>query len=150
MRKYSLSEQVRPFHYQTDGIKHSVNLRQIVALRDFADVKTGDEGGWIDDEAALSHDGECWIYDANSAVFAGAKIEGNARLTGECIISMGAIVSDNARLDSVHVSHCARLSDNVTASHSQIRGYCHLADNARILPHCHIIAARGLDRKSVV
>lgn len=144
MRKYSLSEQVRPFHYQTDGIKHSVNLRQIVALRDFADVKTGDEGGWIDDEAALSHDGECWIYDANSAVFAGAKIEGNARLTGECIISMGAIVSDNARLDSVHVSHCARLSDNVTASHSQIRGYCHLADNARILPHCHIIAARGL------
>ena len=144
MRKYSLSEQVRPFHYQTDGIKHSVNLRQIVALRDFADVKTGDEGGWIDDEAALSHDGECWSYDANSAVFAGAKIEGNARLTGECIISMGAIVSDNARLDSVHVSHCARLSDNVTASHSQIRGYCHLADNARILPHCHIIAARGL------
>lgn len=45
MRKYSLSEQVRPFQYQTDGIKHSVNLRQIIALRDFADVKTGDEGG---------------------------------------------------------------------------------------------------------
>ncbi|HEY4469281.1 MAG TPA: YdcK family protein [Klebsiella sp.] len=144
MRKYFLSEQVRQFHYQADGITHSVNLRQIVAIRDFADVKAGDEGGWLDNEAALSHDGECWIYDANSAVFAGAKIEGNARLTGECIISLGAIVSDNAHLDSVHVSHYARISDNVTISHSQIRGYCHLADNAQILPHCLIIAAQGL------
>lgn len=134
MRKYYLSEKVRQFHYEADGNKHSVNLRQIVALRDFADVKSGDEGGWLDNEAALSHEGECWIYDPNSAVFAGAKIEGNARLTGECIIIHGAIVSDNARLDSVQASHCARISDNVTVSHSQIRGYCHLADNARILP----------------
>ena len=83
MRKYYLSEKVRQFHYEADGNKHSVNLRQIVALRDFADVKRGDEGGWLDNEAALSHEGECWIYDPNSAVFAGAKIEGNARLTGE-------------------------------------------------------------------
>ena len=87
MRKYYLSEKVRQFHYEADGNKHSVNLRQIVALRDFADVKSGDEGGWLDNEAALSHEGECWIYDPNSAVFACAKIEGNARLTGECIIS---------------------------------------------------------------
>ncbi len=144
MRKYYLSEKVRQFHYEADGNKHSVNLRQIVALRDFADVKSGDEGGWLDNEAALSHEGECWIYDPNSAVFAGAKIEGNARLTGECIISHGAIVSDNARLDSVQASHCARISDNVTVSHSQIRGCCHLADNAQILPHCLIIAAQGL------
>jgi len=148
MRKYYLSEKVRQFHYDADGNKHSVNLRQIVALRDFADVKRGDEGGWLDNEAALSHEGECWIYDPNSAVFAGAKIEGNARLTGECIISHGAIVSDNARLDSVQASHCARISDNVTVSRSQIRGYCHLADNAQILPHSLIIAAQGLTADS--
>ncbi|WP_139538130.1 YdcK family protein [Klebsiella spallanzanii] len=144
MRKYCLSEKVRQFHYEADGIKHSVNLRQIVALRDFADVKTGDEGGWLDDEAALSHSGECWIYDANSAVFAGAKIEGNARLTGECIISHNAMISDNVRLDNTHVSYHAIISDNVTIRQSQIRGYCHLADNARILPHCLIVAAQGL------
>ena len=144
MRKYFLSDRIRQFHYQIDGTKHSVNLRQIVALRDFADVKTGDEGGWLDDESALSHEGECWIYDANSAVFAGAKIRGNARLTGECMVSHGATVCDNAWLDCAQVSHCARISDNVTVSHSQIRGYCQLADNARILPHCLIIAAQGL------
>lgn len=74
MRKYYLSEKVRQFHYEADGNKHSVNLRQIVALRDFADVKSGDEGGWVEDESALSQQGECWIYDPNSAVFAGAKL----------------------------------------------------------------------------
>lgn len=144
MRKYYLSEKVRQFHYEADGNKHSVNLRQIVALRDFADVKSGDEGGWLDDEAALSHEGACWIYDPNSAVFAGAKIGGNARLTGECIISHGAIVNGNACLDSAAVSHNAQIGDNVTVSHSHIRGCCHLADHARILPHCLIIAAQGL------
>ncbi len=144
MRKYSLSEQVRQFHYHADGIKHSVNLRQIVASRDFGDVTTGDEGGWLDDESALSHDGECWIYDVNSAVFAGAKIEGNARLVGECIISHGALISDNARLNQVQASHNARISDNVTVESSQIRGACHLADNARILSGCLVIAAQGL------
>jgi hypothetical protein len=81
MNKYRLSDKVRLFHYEEDGIKHSVNLRQIVALRDFADVQAGSEGGWLDDEAALSQAGTCWIYDPNSAVFAGARIEGNARLT---------------------------------------------------------------------
>jgi hypothetical protein len=59
----SSQRKVRQFHYEADGNKHSVNLRQIVALRDFADVKSGDEGGWLDNEAALSHEGECWIYD---------------------------------------------------------------------------------------
>jgi hypothetical protein len=82
MNKYRLSDKVRLFHYEEDGIKHSVNLRQIVALRDFADVPAGSEGGWLDDESALSQAGTCWIYDPNSAVFAGARIEGNARLTG--------------------------------------------------------------------
>ena len=41
MNKYRLSDKVRLFHYEEDGIKHSVNLRQIVALRDFADVPAG-------------------------------------------------------------------------------------------------------------
>ena len=44
MNKYCLGAQVRQFHYQEDGVKHSVNLRQIVALRDFADVKAGKFG----------------------------------------------------------------------------------------------------------
>ena len=54
MKKYRLSDHVRLYHFEEDGIKHSVTLRQIVALTDFSDVKAGSEGGWLDDEAALS------------------------------------------------------------------------------------------------
>ncbi|MCE9898132.1 YdcK family protein [Raoultella terrigena] len=144
MNKYCLGAQVRQFHYQEDGVKHSVNLRQIVALRDFADVKAGSEGGWLDDEAALSQEGECWIDDANSAVFAGARVEGNARLSGTCTVSHYAVIGGNARLEHADVSHHAHISDNVTVIDSQVRGRCRLADEARILPRCLIIAAQGL------
>ncbi len=144
MKKYRLSDHVRLYHFEEDGIKHSVTLRQIVALTDFSDVKAGSEGGWLDDEAALSHGGDCWIYDANSVVFAGARVDDNARLTGTCVISHGATISDNAWLDNVEVSHGARISDNVTIKQSQIRGVCRIADQARILPHCLVIAALGL------
>lgn len=144
MNKYRLSDKVRPFHYEEDGIKHSVNLRQIVALRDFADVQAGSEGGWLDEEAALSQAGNCWIYDPNSAVFAGARIEGNARLTGTCVVSHSAIIRDDVWIDSGTISHHALICDNVTLQDSCVRGFCRLADRARILPHCLIIAAQGL------
>ncbi len=60
MRKYRLSEQTRQYCYEEEHGKQSVTLRQIVALIDFADVKAGSEGGWVDEECALSQQ-ECWI-----------------------------------------------------------------------------------------
>ncbi|MDM9577295.1 hypothetical protein QU701_28995, partial [Klebsiella pneumoniae] len=54
MRKYRLSEQTRQYCYEEEHGKQSVTLRQIVALIDFADVKAGSEGGWVDEECALS------------------------------------------------------------------------------------------------
>ncbi len=92
MRKYRLSEQTRQYCYEEEHGKQSVTLRQIVALIDFADVKAGSEGGWVDEECALSQQGECWIYDVNSVVFAGARIRDDARLTGFCVVSHEATI----------------------------------------------------------
>ncbi|MCL0268126.1 hypothetical protein M2T75_32835, partial [Klebsiella pneumoniae] len=119
---------------------------------DFADVKAGSEGGWVDEESALSQQGECWIYDANSVVFAGARILDDARLNGPCVVSHGAIISGRASIHASQVSHHAQAGDNVTISQSLVRGYCRLADEARLLPHCQVIAARGLtaDRDKVL
>lgn len=69
MRKYRLSEEQRAFSYQVDGCKKSVLLRQIIALTDFNDVKTGTAGGWVDDDTVLAQDGNCWIYDQNAIAF---------------------------------------------------------------------------------
>jgi carbonic anhydrase/acetyltransferase-like protein (isoleucine patch superfamily) len=127
MNKYRLSEETRTYDYLHAGNRTSVSLRQIIALRDFADVTAGSYGGWISEGSVLSQEGHCWIYDPESVAFAGACIEHNARIVDPCVIS-----------------HQALISDNVTIQASQIRGECHLFGHARILDGSEIIAARGM------
>lgn len=148
MNKYRLSEATRAYSYQEDGEKKSVTLRQIIALRDFADVAAETSGGWVDNETALSQEGNCWIYDENSVVFAGARVTGDARVTQPCTLTYNVLVEDNVWIDNSTLSHQARISDNVTVQCSRVRGECHLYGDARILNECDIIAAIGLTRDS--
>lgn len=83
---------------------------------------------------ALSASRECWIYDINSVVFAGARIRDDARLTGFCVVSHEATIGGRACIHASQISHHAQISDNVTVMQSQVRGYCRLADEARLLP----------------
>ncbi|HEX4502488.1 MAG TPA: YdcK family protein [Scandinavium sp.] len=144
MNKYRLSETSRAFSFQEEGEKKSVTLWQLIAVRDFADVTAGSAGGWVDEESALSQQGDCWIYDENSVVFAGVKVTGNARVTQPCTLSHGVIVEDDVWIDHATLSHHARISDNVTIQRSRVRGECHIFGDARILNECDIIAAIGL------
>ncbi|WP_297200087.1 YdcK family protein [uncultured Pluralibacter sp.] len=144
MDKYRLSDAPRVFHLQQDGIRRTVMLYQIVALRDFADVGRGSTGGWIEDERALSQSGNCWIYDTNSMVFDDARVDGDARLTQTCLISSGARISGSAWIDDAVISHGAAIGDNVTVQNSRVSGPCRLADHAQILDQCDIIALAGM------
>lgn len=126
MNKYRLSDETRLHHWHDGDHKSSVALRQLIAIRDFADVPCGSRGGWVEDEAALSQEGDCWLYDQNSVVFAGAQVTGNARITQPCVISHHARIGDNVWVDGAEISHGARLCDNVTVQASQVRGECHL------------------------
>ena len=51
--------------YEMIKVSHGSHkeLFQLKALRDFSDVKTGDLGGFVEDEYTLSHAGSCWIYN---------------------------------------------------------------------------------------
>ena len=53
-KKYELTEEA----IVVDGHK----LHRIRALKDFADVKAGDLGGYVESEDNLSHEGNCWVY----------------------------------------------------------------------------------------
>lgn len=44
------------------------DLYRIQALRDFADVKAGDLGGFLEFEHLLSQQGTCWVYSPNCLV----------------------------------------------------------------------------------
>lgn len=74
-----IKEKTNKKYELTSETKIVVNktLHRIRALRSFADVKTGDLGGWIESEKNLSHDGNCWVYD-NARVSDDARVFGNA------------------------------------------------------------------------
>ena len=56
MNKYELTNET---------INHLVRpLYRIRALKDFADVKAGDFGGYIEKESNLSQDGIAWVCDS--------------------------------------------------------------------------------------
>lgn len=144
MQKYRLSEESRPFTCQHNGEKCSLLLRQIIAVRDFADVTAGTPGGWVEDENALSQDGRCWIYDQNTMVFAGAMIRHDARLTGPCEVSHAALIEGRAWIDACRIGEGAIIRDNVTVKNSRVQGECLLSGDAQILAHSYIIGMRGL------
>lgn len=74
MTKYRLGNETRLWRWQDGSTPCTTLLRQIIAAKDFNDVTSGTKGGWVEDEHALARDGDCWVYDENSVVFAGADI----------------------------------------------------------------------------
>ena len=61
-----------------------LTLNQIVCVTAFANLSTGDIGGWIESEKNLSQEGNSWVF-------------GNARVFGYAEVSGNALVSDNAK-----------------------------------------------------
>ena len=73
MIKYILTEETK----EVNGII----LHRIEAVMDFADVKAGDKGGWIEKEENLSHQGDAWVYDS-AWVSGSACVSDSARVSG--------------------------------------------------------------------
>ncbi|ELY9421887.1 hypothetical protein SLY17_000812 [Cronobacter dublinensis] len=144
MNKYQLSEATRVYRYTRNGDPCSVTLRQLIALRDFADVRAGTPGGWVESTENLSQQGECWVYDHNSVVFAGAKIRGNARISQPCVIHHDAVIGDDAWIDGAQISDGAHVSGRAMVQCSVVRGDCHLFGESRVLHNSLIVGAKGL------
>lgn len=70
---------------------------KIRAARDFGEVKTGEEGGWIEKESNLSHEGGAWVRGA-ACVYGDARVEGDAQVSGNAHIGSEAHVTGHARV----------------------------------------------------
>lgn len=66
-------------------------LYRIEALKDFAAVKKGEKGGFIEKEDNLSHEGNCWVSDD-------ARVSGNARVYDDAWVCDKSWVSGNAQV----------------------------------------------------
>ncbi|MGF7158093.1 hypothetical protein [Bartonella heixiaziensis] len=132
-RKFALTNETRVFG------KHV--LYRIKALKDFADIKEGTLGGFIEKESNLSHDGNCWVYD-EALVFKNGHVYENARFFGKAVtcghIYGHARVYDNAIVagyiyDNAHVYGKAIIYDNAYV-YDNARVY----ENARIANNVHV------------
>lgn len=89
MKKYEITEETLVF----DG--HV--LHRIKAVRDFGSVKEGDEGGWIEKEENLFHEGCAWVH-GDALAYGNAKVYGDAWVSGNAQVYGNAQVCGNARV----------------------------------------------------
>ena len=102
-------------------------LYRVKALKDFADVKKGDIGGYVENPNNLSHKGYCWAYG-------NAKIYGEARIYGNAQVSNCAVIDGNAKIyGNAQVSDCVVIDGNAQIyGDSEVWGYAIIRDNALI------------------
>ena len=77
-KKYRLTDET----IEVDG----VTLYRIEALKTFGDVKSGDKGGYIQQEKNLSQERYCWVFD-NAMVYDNAEVYDNAMVFGDAMVS---------------------------------------------------------------
>ena len=78
-------------------------MYRIEALKDFAGVKKGDKGGYIESEKNLSQEGNCWVYEEacvyeGGCVYEEARVYGESWVYGKACVSGAACVAGKARV----------------------------------------------------
>ena len=114
-------------------------LYRIRALRDFSYVKTGDLGGYIENENNLSLDGDAWVYD-NASVYGYASVYGDAEVCGDAKVHGAASVCDNAKVcDNAEVcgvawvyGYASVCNNAVISGDARVYGDAEICDNADI------------------
>ncbi|WP_412058015.1 hypothetical protein [Bartonella sp. DGB2] len=123
--KYQLTNETREIDGRT--------LYRIQALRDFRGIKAGDLGGFIETEANLDHEDDCWV-GGNACAFGEARIthnayvSGNARVFDNAFVGVNASIWENAQVfENAEIYGGARIS-----GHAKVSGYAKIYDHARI------------------
>jgi hypothetical protein len=95
---------------------------RIRALRDFANVRRGDLGGYIEREENLDHQGAAWVGDVAQVYGPHGRVRGNGRVSGEAWV-LGLVEDDAQICDLVVVGEGAHVGGS-TVLHSDeiVRG----------------------------
>ena len=96
-------------------------LHRIEALKSFSNVYKGDKGGFVESEANLSHDGNCWVY-GTAKVFSNAMVREDAIVSGNAQVYDKAIVFGNAMV----------FNGVVVCGNAKVWGYTSISGNVRV------------------
>lgn len=128
------------YDYKIYPFNSEWHVFRVIALRDFANIKRGDIGGYIRSHEQLSHEGDCWVAD--DAIVQGGRVSGNARIYGNAhIVSNAVEVRGDARvggnavlMSNVRVEGSARIDGNACLDKaSYVGGTAHLTGNVRMM-----------------
>lgn len=164
-KKYILTE-------ETIEVKGKT-LYRIKAIKDFGDVKSGDLGGYIENEENLSHEGNCWIYK-NSKVYGFAKIYDNAKIFDYAKVYGFSKIYDNAKIyDKARIYNSeifdfakvygnakiyeyskvygnAKICGNAVIEESQIYDFAHVCGSSRIYRNSKIYGTSYIFEKTLI
>lgn len=90
MKKYELTNEIK-------NLENGLVLYRIRALKDFANVKAGDLGGFIQKESNLAQEGNAWVYE-NACVYGNARVCEYAKVCGNAKVHEYACVCNYARV----------------------------------------------------
>lgn len=140
-------------------------LYRIQALKNFSNVKAGENGGWVEGYHNLSQDGNCWIYDdavvydkayvyEDACVFGSANVFGKSRIYGYAQVFEYTMIYDNAEVfdnaqifghsqvfNFARVFECAKVCGYTNVNeNAQISGQTWICGNAEICGNVKIVS----------
>ena len=140
-KKYEFTGETMTFQGHT--------LKRIRYLREVGRINKGEDGGWIESESNLSHEGEC-------RVTMDAKVFGNGKVIEDALVSVESIVRDNAVVggDSFISGSSIIGADTIITDNVWIRGTCKIffyltsfnwSNNHSTMPNPHISGDCSID-----
>lgn len=133
-KKYEFAGEI----LELESAERSIILHRIRALRDFADVKAGDLGGWIENRTNLSDQGDCWVYD-DAKVHSDAMVYDHARVSDRaCIFGYDANAFGRARIQDRAMVKCSEVSDHAVVSGDAIVECAVIVGFAKVLDSAYV------------
>lgn len=147
LSKEAKEEKMKKYKILEDGsIKfRGKSLCRIQALIDFADVKAGDIGGYVESEENLSHEGEAWVYDNaivcdDARVFHNAKVRWDAKVFDHAKVYYEAEIHGSAEIYGnaevfcdAYVEGNAKIYGNAEVyDYAEVHDYAEIFDNAKV------------------
>ena len=124
-RKYELTDITMRYEGRT--------LYRIRALKDFADVKKGKLGGWVQTEDNLSQKGNCWIYN-NAKCMDNARMYDNSTMFDRSEMHDNTIMYDYSRMhgNSAMYDYSRMLDYTTMYGNSEMHDYSKMCDNSEM------------------
>ena len=114
-------------------------LYRIESLKDFAFIKKGDKGGFVESEENLSQVGSCWIYN-DTKVCGNAWVFGDAKVCGDAMVYGNAMVYGDAKVcgDAMVYGNAMVFKNAMVYGNAEVFGDAEIYDNVRVYGNAEV------------